>query len=161
MKCLFFVSITVLLSLNTLFSGSCSSTIPAISESLCHGSANDGSIIIKAWGYGKSNNEAMENAKKNAVQDVLFKGIKSIGQSGCPSRAIVEDISKRESEYFKKFFQKEGMYLQFVNLSTDNVPDRVKAGRYVKAGIYVVVDHRRLKKQMEQDNQARGLNTGF
>jgi len=161
MKCTFSLSAVIILALTSLFINSCrTGALPSKSESTCHGAANDGSIIVRAWGYGTTQRKAIENAKINAVQDVLFKGIKA-GQAGCPTRPIVEDISKRDNEYFKKFFAVGGPYLQFVNLSTDDVPDRTKVGGRIKAGMYVVVDHRRLKKQMESDNQARSLNTGF
>ncbi len=161
MKYVFLLSASLFLSAVIFFFSNCrTASLPPESESACIGTANDGSIIVKAWGYGQTQRGAIENAKKNAVQDVLFKGIKS-GQSGCPTRPIVEDISKRDNAYFKNFFKAEGAYLQFVNLSTDAVPDRVKVGSRIKAGMYVIVDHRRLKKQMESDNQVRNLNSGF
>ena len=132
MKSLSLFATVLTIAFVTIFLSNCSPKVPPKSESICQGAANDGSIIVKSWGYARTQRNAIINAKKNAVQDVLFKGIKSVGASGCPSRPIVEDLSKRESDYFKKFFEKNGLYLQFVNLSTDEVPDRTKVGRFVR-----------------------------
>ena len=46
-------------------------------ESECMGVELDGSQTLKAWGTGRNYSDACEQAKKNAVRDVLFKGIKN------------------------------------------------------------------------------------
>lgn len=144
-----------------LFTSTNCKKVPSVSESTCIGAANDGSIRLKAWGYGRTNIDAIQNAKKNAVQEVLFKGIKA-GAPGCPTRPIVDDISKRESAYFREFFSYNGPYLQYVNLSDKDVTDRLRISLFrLKVGMYVVVDHRALKKRMEEDKQTKSLGTGF
>ena len=42
-------------------------------ESECLGVELDGSETLRAWGRGKNRTDAIEQAKKNAVRDVLFK----------------------------------------------------------------------------------------
>lgn len=44
-------------------------------ESECLGVELDGSETLRAWGRGKNRTDAIEQAKKNAVRDVLFKGV--------------------------------------------------------------------------------------
>lgn len=134
--------------------------LPALSECSCIGSGNGGSIRITAYGFGKTNNLAVENAKKNAIQEVIFKGIKA-GNAGCPSRPIVEDINKRQTTYFTDFFRENGNYLQFINLTGDQIPTRVKVQKMIKVSIDAVVDHKRLVQQMTQDKQIRSINDGF
>lgn len=140
---------------------SCKSNVPAISECICIGPGLNGSVRLTAFGYGLNNAEAIIAAKKNAVQELLFKGIKASTNPGCPSRPIIDDISKRNSDYFNDFFKNNGAYLQFVNLSGDQTPTRVKVRNLIKVSIDVIVDHKRLHKQMVDDKQARGLNDGF
>ena len=45
-------------------------------SSECLGVELDGSQTIKSWGMGTRKIDAIEQAKKNAVRDVLFKGIR-------------------------------------------------------------------------------------
>ena len=33
---------------------------------------------LRAWGRGKNRTDAIEQAKKNAVRDVLFKGVAAV-----------------------------------------------------------------------------------
>ncbi len=143
----------------TLFNTQCRK-LPPQSECVCLGPGRDGTIRVKAYGYGANNRIATKAAIKNAVQDALFKGTPA-GSPGCPSRPIVKDLSKRSSAYFQEFFKKNGPYLQFVNLTDNGHLERTKVKRWVKVGVDVVVDHRRLRDQMVKDNQAAGLNDGF
>lgn len=150
-KLLFFVfSVIALLS---------SCALPKTTESSCGGSSNDGSCIVIASGYSYFQRQAINNARKNAVSDVLFKGIK--GGPGCPSRPIIDDPSKLNTPFFKDFFKKRGEYLQYINLSNDQAPQRAKVGLRTKATIFVMVDHRRLLKRMVDAKQTRGPNSGF
>lgn len=150
-----FVSLFVVLLLST----QCRK-LPPQSESLCIGPGRDGAVLIRAFGYGANNRIATRAAMKNAVQDVLFKGIPA-GSTGCPSRPIIKDISKRNSDYFKKFFELNGPYLQFINLSQEGNLERSKVRRWVKVSVDVIVDHRRLRDQMVKDDQTSGLSDGF
>ncbi|MDX1912088.1 MAG: hypothetical protein SFV22_11405 [Saprospiraceae bacterium] len=134
--------------------------LPPQSESVCLGPGRDGTILVKAYGYGANNRAATKAALKNAIQDALFKGTPA-GKPGCPSRPIVKDISKRDSPYFKEFFKKNGAYLQFINLTGDGNLERTKVRRWVKVGVDAVIDHRRLRDQMVKDKQAASLNDGF
>ena len=45
-------------------------------ETTCIGANPDGSQRVKGYGKAKSKAEAIEMAKKNALKDVIFKGIR-------------------------------------------------------------------------------------
>ena len=51
----------------------------------CLGIELDGSQTLKSWGYGKSKNNAVEQAKKNAVRDIIFNGIHE-GKQDCSQK---------------------------------------------------------------------------
>ena len=44
-------------------------------ETQCLGVEEDGSQTLRTWGFGNKKKDAVEQAMKNAVRDVLFKGI--------------------------------------------------------------------------------------
>ena len=58
---------------------------------------------------------------KNAVRDVLFKGIKE-GMDGCNMRPMITEVNAREryADYFNKFFADGGKYKRFVSLKDEN-----------------------------------------
>ena len=53
----------------------------------CMGTGMDGTQLIKVWGYGNKPDDAVYQAKKNAVHAVIFKGITG-GKPGCMTRQI-------------------------------------------------------------------------
>ena len=96
-------------------------------ESECMGAELDGSQTIKAWGTGRNYSDACEQAKKNAVRDVLFKGIKK-GSSECNSLALIlnQDVKIKNEDYFNVFFADGGKYSQFVNTKDEQIPKKIK-----------------------------------
>lgn len=151
------------IALTSILFTSCKTTTPTLSEAECIGSGNAGSIRIKAWGYGGNANEAIEQAKRNAIQDVLFKGIKA-GSSICPSNPIAPNGLEKKPDYFREFFRDNGTYLRFVSLSGDGsirAEDRIRVGRQYKIGVFVVLDHQQLTQKMQADGIVPKLTDGF
>jgi len=87
-------------------------------ETSCLGSDLDGSQVLKAFGTGKTEVEAIENAKKRAIKDLLFKGIRS-GKDDCQLRALIIEVnaSEKYEDYFNNFFKNEGQYKEFTTIS--------------------------------------------
>lgn len=83
----------------------------------CIGVEHDGTQTLKVWGKGRNRIYAIEQAKKNALYDVLFKGI-SAGSSACTTPPIVPEPNAREiySDYFNAFFNENGPYREFITL---------------------------------------------
>jgi len=131
----------------------------------CMGTGMDGTQLIKAWGYGKKPNDAIEQAKKNAVQAVMFKGI-TTGKPGCMMRPLITDpgAEQQHQDYFVAFFKEKGKYLNFVNVSNDgsiDPKDRLKAGKEYKIGVLVSVSHAALRKELEAAGIIKALGQGF
>ena len=74
-------------------------------ESECLGVELDGSETLRAWGRGKNRTDAIEQAKKNAVRDVLFKGVVA-GSRECSVRPLITEVNAQEryASYFNDFF---------------------------------------------------------
>ncbi len=131
----------------------------------CMGTGMDGTQLIKVWGYGKKPDDAIEQAKKNAVQAVMFKGITS-GKPGCMLRPLITDpgAEQQHQDYFVAFFKQNGKYLNFVSISNDgslDPKDRLKVGKQFKVGVLVSVAHNSLRKELEAAGIAKSLGQGF
>jgi hypothetical protein len=64
-------------------------------ETECLGVEMDGSQTVKAWGFGNGKKDAVEQAKKTAVRDVLFKGIRS-GKDECNQKPLINEVNAQE-----------------------------------------------------------------
>jgi hypothetical protein len=101
--------------------------------------------------------DAIEQAKKNAVRDVLFKGIRE-GQQECNQSPIINSpntITKNE-EYFYKFFADNGPYKEFVSMKDTPFKlfhnDKKKGSKGFQYGVIVRVLRAELKNKMIADN---------
>lgn len=126
-------------------------------ESECLGVELDGSQTIKSWGFGNSKNDAIEQAKKNAVRDVLFKGIRN-GKQECNQKPVINEVNAQEKyeDYFNKFFADGGLYKTFTSSKDEPIKigakDRKSAMDGVQYGVVVMVMRAQLKAQMIKDN---------
>lgn len=129
-------------------------------EPECLGVELDGSQTLRVWGNGKNKNDAVEQAKKNAIRAVVFKGIRN-GLSGCNIQPVIFEVNAEEKyeDYFNAFFKDNGEYLKYVTMEDekrDNIfkkdKEKEKSRHFVKYGITVRVLRSELKKRFENDN---------
>lgn len=122
-------------------------------EPTCMGVEHDGSQTLRIWGKGSSKSDAIEQAKKNAVYEVLFNGIKGTGE--CERRPLVSEVNAREryARYFNPFFADGGEYRKFVVEESANEASRLEArgSSIYNYGIIVTVDREGLRNQLERD----------
>lgn len=130
------------------------------------GVGQDGTKVMRVWGYGKRVEDAIIEAKMNAVASVIFKGIPG-GHGAAATPAILTDPNAADNniDYFDSFFSPGGKYLQFITMTTDGMPsgqDRLKLKKKgYKVAIYAQVQYDALRKQLEADGLARRLDSGF
>jgi len=129
------------------------------------GVGQDGTKVFKVWGVGKDVNEAVMKAKQDAVAACIFKGLPG-GEGSAPTPPIITEPNAEDkyADYFEKFFEVGGKYLQYIVVSTDGDPsgqDRLKLKKGYKVAIYVQVAYDALRKQLEADKIARRLDQGF
>jgi hypothetical protein len=122
----------------------------------CMSAELDGSQTLLAWGDGKDKSDAVEQAKKNAVNDVLFNGILE-GKAGCNVKPLVPEVNARDKydEYFNKFFADGGPYSTYINLLDEKSHSREK-----KKGNYSMtysVTVRVLRPQLKERLIADGI----
>ena len=81
----------------------------------CVGDADKGQFLLKAWGKGLNKKEAIEDARKNALKDVLFSGVFT-GEAACARNAMLTEVNAMEKHkaFFEKFFARNGDYKDFI-----------------------------------------------
>lgn len=81
----------------------------------CAGDADNGQFLLKAWGKGVNKKEAIENAHKNALKDVLFSGVFT-GDPAFARNAMLTEVNALEKNkaFFEKFFAPNGDYKDFI-----------------------------------------------
>jgi hypothetical protein len=134
----------------------------------CVGTGVTGSYLVKVWSYSKKPNVAIEQAKKNAVHGIIFKGFAGSGAGqGCTSQQPLTNnpaLEQEKQEFFADFFNDGGKYMKFVSASGDGniaAGDRVKVGKEYKIGIVVSVMKDQLRKDLEAAGIVKGLSSGF
>lgn len=123
----------------------------------CLGVELDGSQTLKAWGNGRNREDAVEQAKKNAVRDVIFKGIRD-GKQDCNQKPIVFEVNAQEKyeDYFNKFFTDGGEYRNYISLKDERIFDKInrdkqRTSESVTHGVIVRVLRSELKQKLIQD----------
>lgn len=100
----------------------------------------DGSQTLKAYGMGRNRIDAATQAKKNAIHDVIFKGISS-GSRECQLRPLLLEVNAEEKyrSYFNPFFldrgplRNVGHYSQFVSLKDEHFIERLSPVHFRRA----------------------------
>jgi hypothetical protein len=123
----------------------------------CIGSELDGSQIIKAWGKGRGRKDAVEQAKKSAVREVIFK-VSRDGQQGCKLKPILLEVNAEEKfqTYFNKFFTDGGEFTKFVSLkderlSSQIIRNKIRGTDYSVYSVVVRVKYDELKMKLIND----------
>ncbi len=122
----------------------------------CLSNPGDGTVTLMAWGTGANRAEAIDNAIRQAVRQILFKGVKmGPGAAGAAIQPLVTEVNAQEryAYYFEPFFSRGGLYLAFGSESTTNKGSRTEtksAGRQGD-GIVVVVNRSALRQRLIDD----------
>ena len=128
------------------------------------GVGTQGTYLIKVWSYSKNPVLAIEEAKRNAVHGIIFKGFG--GVQGIPGQHPLTNnpsLETEQSEFFRNFFANGGKYMKFVNVSNDGsvaAEDRLKVGKEYKIGVVVSVNVAGLRKDLEEAGIIRSLGSG-
>lgn len=112
-----------------------------------------GTYLIKVWSYSKKPEVAIEQAKKNAVHGIIFKGFPTLGSvAGQRSLANNGNLEEEKSDFFAQFFADGGKYMKFVNVIANgaiDAGDLIKIGKEYKIGVVVSVNVSALRKELE------------
>jgi hypothetical protein len=124
-----------------------------------------GTYLIKVWSYSKKPDVAIEQAKKNAVHGIIFKGF--AGKQGVPGQQALTsnpNLEQEKADFFDPFFSNGGKYMKFVAVTNDGAvaaEDRMKIGKEYKMGVIVSVNVSSLRKDLEDAGIIKKLGAGF
>lgn len=121
---------------------------------------NEGTTLFKVISFGRNTEQAINNAKADAIKAVLFKGIPNSDLSK-PLVSYPEMINN--AHYFSDFFEKE-KYLDFIHLLNNGEiagEDRIKVRGKYKIGLIVSVQKSKLRALLETERIIKSLNSGF
>ena len=113
-----------------------------------------GTYLIKVWTYSKKPDLAIEQAKKNAVHGIIFRGFDGNGRvAGKKALAQNPNLEEEKSDFFRLFFGEGGKYMKYISLTNDGAvaaEDRMKVGKEYKIGVIVSVNVDGLRKDLER-----------
>lgn len=134
----------------------------------CMGVGVQGTYLLKVWSYSRNPEVAIEQAKKNAVHGVIFKGFSGNRERGCRTASPLvnnPNIEVEKKDFFVQFFADGGKYMKFISLTADGAvaaSDRLKISRKeYKIGVVVSVRKDELRKDLEAAGIIKGLGFGF
>jgi hypothetical protein len=107
-----------------------------------------GTIVVKAIGYGKNQESAVEDAQKNAFKILLFKGIPGT-ELNIPLIQNESEATSKYSSYFKKFFD-DGFYRTFI-MSSSESSNLIKMKGYKKISVDIKINYNSLRKDLENN----------
>lgn len=119
----------------------------------CLGADPNGIQTLRAWGNGINKNRAIEQAKRNAVEAVMFEGIQGTGN--CNKRPLINEVNAREryENYFNAFFKEGGAYEKYIKLDEKRTSRIKSSNSEMEAwSVVVVVDRSALKERLINDN---------
>ncbi|MBQ6571113.1 MAG: hypothetical protein IIX31_00310 [Alistipes sp.] len=95
-----------------------------MSETTFLNDIGDGSITVRASGLGKTVANARLQARKQAVRDIIFKGV-NVPNNSMLSKPIVTEVNaaQKYQSFFNVFFADNGDWKKFVS-NQDNKPTK-------------------------------------
>jgi len=134
------------------------------------GTGTQGTYQIKVWSYSKNPETAIEQAKKNAIHGIIFKGFPDKDRvKGQKALAQSSNLEQKKEDFFKDFFKNGGKYLKFVTLANNGAiapGDRILVSKKFgqkeyKIGVVISVNVAALRKDLEASGIIKGLGNGF
>lgn len=129
------------------------------------GEGKEGTYLIKVWTYSKKSNVAIEQAKKNAIHGIIFKGYTGVGRvTGQPALTTSPGVEFEKADFFDPFFDENGGYMKYINVTGDGSvapEDVLKVNKEYKIGVVVSVKKDMLKKDLIAAGVVRSLSSGF
>ena len=121
----------------------------------CIGKSMDGTQTLRVWASGRNRADAIEQAQKKAVYDVVFAGIQA-GGGECNAYPVIDEANARKKYEvnFNFFFADGGAYTQYVSMANQKTSamQRHYGDGTQTFGIIVTVNRSALRQRFEHDN---------
>ncbi|MEE2954384.1 MAG: hypothetical protein VX347_04340 [Bacteroidota bacterium] len=134
-------------------------------EVKCIGEGKKGTYSLKVYSYTKKPTKAYvhDEAKRNAVHGVIFKGVSAGKCSSKPPLARNPNLENEKKEFFESFFADGGKYTKFVTVSSGIEPGDITkiSKKEFKVGLNVAVNIDLLRKDLEAAGVIQGFGSLF
>jgi hypothetical protein len=107
---------------------------------------NDGTIIVRSFGYGKNDQEAIVDSQKNALSVILFKGLPG-SEVKVPLVENEYNSKNANPTYFKNLF--ENGYSKTFIMSTDVVSPLAKYNNTKRLIVNLKININSLRRDLE------------
>jgi len=124
----------------------------ALNENTAYDTEKDATITLRGNGYGTSILEAKQNAEKNVLETLLFRGIPG-SQNIRPIIANEQEAKIKNAEFFDEFF-KERKYGPFLTELKQVGSTKIKRGNWENTQ-ELTINLRALKSYLEQNRIIR------
>jgi len=122
----------------------------------------DGYVTMKIWDTKKADKYKPEQARKDAIDAILYAGIS--GGNGCTTQSPILNTAIEQSNFQtieKKFFSKNGKWAIFTrNAATETTLPSSLVVKNCKV-YQVSVSKNELRKYLEEQKIIKSLNNGF
>jgi|SaaInl74LU_5_DNA_1037368.scaffolds.fasta_scaffold00836_2 hypothetical protein len=130
------------------------------------GTGVQGTYQIKVWTYSGNQQTAINQAQKNAVHAIIFKGFPARGGVQ-GQKALARDpmLEQEQEAFFKEFFKDGGTFQKYVFLANNGIiapGDMIAMSKKeYKVGVVVSVNVAGLRKNLEEAGIIKSLSNGF
>lgn len=115
----------------------------------------DGSYVIRAWGRSRNAAMSYDVAQKQALQDVIFKGVQAQSGNIGDLKPLCYDLNAREKyeDYFNAFFADNGDWKKYVSMKDRRImtSNYSRTDAQVLAQVTVTVFRADLKARLQND----------
>jgi len=128
----------------------------------CVSLETDGYITFKIWDTKKGSNYKPEQARKDAVNAILYSGI--AGSNGCTTFTPILNKTDEQEKFKnieKSFFSKNGKWSMYTRSSATETTLPKSLGLKNWKVYQVSVSKNELRKYLEEQKIINSLNTGF
>lgn len=112
---------------------------------------------VRAWGKDKNKDKALDQCRKQALRDIIVKGI-TLGEQSCLRRPLVAEVNaeERHRDFFNEFFSEKGHWKKFAVLNNKSGAKPVSKNYEIETWeATVTVDIAALVKYLQE----KGLTT--
>lgn len=128
----------------------------------CVSIETDGYVTVKIWDTKKGARYKPEQARKDAVNAILFSGI--AGGNGCSTQPPILNKAEEQEKFKsieKSFFARKGKWSMYTRSSATETTLPANLGVKNWKVYQVSVSKNELRKYLEEQKIINALNTGF
>ena len=115
----------------------------------------DGSYVIRAFGRSRNMTQSYQVAQKQALQDVIFKGVKAASSNISDLKPLCFDMNAQTKyeDYFNAFFAEDGPWKKYVSMKDRrvNTTKYTRTDTQMTAQVTVTVYRADLKAKLQEE----------